>query len=452
MESSASARDTQSGDAGFAVQQQEKKKLVNPSTPEGLRLLEQARALEIGLNGSPVDLQKAFALYQKAAALGSAEAWYRMGVLARDEKVDGVDAKSAMKFFKEAADAGYTDAYAALARAYMEGQLTKPHVAKADFYLNLALEAGSAEAMFLKGSLLVGTDGSEQVGLTLLMEAAKEGNADAQYMIGRMYRDGMVVGRDMDMAAQWLHFAVENGSVRAKTDLGLLMLNDKSLEAGQREEVGRLLSEAADAGNGKAAYALAKLFFEGKPSLGALTAIREYAENAYDSGRSDGAFLMALSHAVGKNPDLDRALQWLEMGKADQSWRSQYALLLIQGGADTVNAFKTVASSEFKDWMNAFAETKSTSGNVTLPKFIELTKPKMPDSLAALNIKGTVTVAFVVAEDGTPQGIQVLKSSHPGLNDAAMKTVETWKMTPATKGGQYVPHKIRIPISFGNGQ
>jgi TPR repeat protein len=95
------------------------KALTAAGKAEGLRLLEQARAFELGRNGSPVDLKKAFALYQKAAALGSTEAWYRMGLLARDGKVDGVDARSAMKFFKEAADAGYTDAYTALARAYM---------------------------------------------------------------------------------------------------------------------------------------------------------------------------------------------------------------------------------------------------------------------------------------------------------------------------------------------
>ncbi len=220
--SSAAAGAAQPDDAEAAGEKQKNKTPAKAPAAEGLRLLEQARALELGLDGGPVDLQKAFALYQKAAALGSAEAWYRMGVLARDGKVDRVDAKSALKFFNEAADAGYTDAYAALARAYLEGRLAKTDIAKANYYLDLALEAGSAEAMFLKGSLLAGTEGSEQAGLALLMEAAKEGDADAQYTIGRMYRDGMVVAQDLAMAEQWLRFAIENGSEKAKAELGVL--------------------------------------------------------------------------------------------------------------------------------------------------------------------------------------------------------------------------------------
>ncbi len=184
----------------------------------------------------------------------------------------------------------------------------------------------------------------------------------------------------------------------------------------------------------------------------ALRAIREYAEKAYEGGKSDGAFYMAMSHAVGMNPDLDHALQWLEIGKADYDWHSQYALLLIKGGMDTVEAFKTVSGSGFKDWMNAFTDAKSLPANITPPRFVELTRPRLPSNLAALNVKGDATVRFVVGPDGTPQDIEVLKSSHPDLADAAVKAVETWKLTPALKDGRYKPMKLRIPFRFSNGQ
>ncbi|OAM86927.1 hypothetical protein AW736_25950 [Termitidicoccus mucosus] len=419
---------------------------------EGERLLGKARALELGTNGEAVDYARAFELYKKAAELGSAEAWYRMGCMALAQRVEGILPKSAVGYFQKAADLGFVDAYVALARTYIEGRLTRTDTAKADFYLDLAIEAGNAEAMFLKGSLLAGTVGSEQAGLNLLMEAAKNGNADAQYTIGRMYRDGTVaVGQDMGMAEKWLRFAVENGSVRAKAELGLLMMKNKSMSATQGQEAAELLAEAADAGNSKAAHALAKMIFGGSPSSSALSAIREYAEKSFDGGKSDGAFLMALSYAVGKNPDFDQALQWLEMGKVDQDWRSRYALQLIQRGTDTVEAFKTAIGAEFKDWVEAFDGGKSMPPNVTPPKIIEMTNPKFPSSLAALNVKGNVVVEFVVAQDGTPQGIQVVKSSHPELSASVIKAVESWKLTPAMKDGQYAPIKIKVPVRFRNG-
>jgi TonB family protein len=57
-------------------------------------------------------------------------------------------------------------------------------------------------------------------------------------------------------------------------------------------------------------------------------------------------------------------------------------------------------------------------------------------------------VEFVVAPDGTPQGIQVVKSTHPEFADAAVNAVKTWKFTPAQKNGQYAPVKMRFPVNF----
>jgi TonB family protein len=415
---------------------------------EGLKLLEQARALEFGLNGGAINYAKAFELYKKAAALGSAEAWYRMGRLALGRKVDGVAPKSAVGYFQKAADLGFVDAYVALARAYMEGRLAKTDLAKADFYLDLAVEAGNVEAMFLKGSMLAGSTETARQGLDLLMDAARAGNADAQYTLGRLFRDGTVVARDREAAEKWLRLAAESGSVRAKADLGRLLMKTGGDAASQ--EVAGLLAEAADAGSSSAARTLARMIYGGKPSNEALGAIREYAEKSFDGGKAEGAFLMALSHAVGKTPDMDQAMQWLEMGRVDQDWRSRYALQLIQNGTDAVEAFKTVVDAKFTDWVDAFDGGKPLPANITPPKIVKMTNPKLPGSMAALNINGNVMVSFVVGENGKPQGIQVVKSSHPELSAAVIRAVETWKLVPATKDGQYAPIKIRVPVRFRN--
>lgn len=255
----------------------------------------------------------------------------------------------------------------------------------------------------------------------------------------------------MKLAEQWLRFAVENGSVKAKAELGVMLMHNPSLDAEGSREVAALLAEAAEAGSSNASFALGKMILGGKPSAEALAALRDYSEKAFDGGRADGAFLMALSYAMGQNPDLDQAVQWLEMGKVDKDWRSRYALQMIQQGADVVDAFKAVVHARFEDWVEAYDAGRPAPPNVTPPKIIKMTKPRSPSGFVALNVEGNVTVEFVVSPNGRPQGIQVIKSSHEELNTAAIKTVEAWKFTPAMKDGQYAPIKIKVPLRFRTG-
>ncbi|WP_068769019.1 TonB family protein [Termitidicoccus mucosus] len=439
----------------MAAPKQEQKKTAKTSTTEGLRLLERARALELGLNGTQVDLQKAFALYRQAAALGSAEAWYRMGVLARDGKVDGVDAKNAMGFFKEAADAGYTDAYAALARAYMEGKIVKADEVRAEFYLEKAIEAGSSEAKFLKGARLVEVPGRGDEGLALLLDAAKDGNADALQTVARLYKDGKVVAQDPALAEEWLRFAIENGSSKAKYELAQLMLKNAratgvQLTPAQASERVGLLTDAARDGNASAAKALGLMMLGGEPSLKNLLAIRDYAEQSFDAGRDDAALLVALTYALGRNPDT--AMQWLELGAAGQDWRSRYARHLAREGIDVYQAIRTATKATYSEWNDIVTANslKVKSEGITPPKILSMTKPKFPSGFASLDVKGSAVVEFVVAENGTPQGIQVVKSTHPEFADAAVNAVKTWKFTPAKKNGQSTPIRMRIPVDFHN--
>jgi TonB family protein len=455
-EPSASAGDgvAQPGDGGLAAQKQGKKKTAKAPAAEGLRLLEQARALELGLNGSPADLKKAFALYQQAAALGSAEAWYRMGVLALGEKVDGVDPKNALKFFREAADAGYTDACTALARAYMEGRIVKADEVRAEFYLEKAIEAGSSEAKFLKGARLVEVPGRGDEGLALLLEAAKDGNADAQQTVARLYKDGKVVAQDPALAEEWLRFAIENGSSKAKYELAELMMKNartagEQLTPAQTSEMVSLLTDAARDGSASAAKALGLVMLRGGLSPENLRVVRDYAEQSFDAGRADAAFLMAMTYALGK--DAEAAMQWLELGAAGKDWKSSYARQLVREGTDVTQALRTASKATYQEWADKAAENiaKKMPG-FTPPKIISMTAPKFPSGFASLDVKGSATVEFVVAENGTPQNIQVVKSTHPEFADVVVKAVQTWKLTPAQKDGKYVPIKIRFPVNFKN--
>jgi TPR repeat protein len=62
-------------------------------------------------------------------------------------------------------------------------------------------------------------------GLKETMEdAARRGDADAQYRLGRMYLDGKGGARNPAQAAKWLHEAAVNGQYEARAELGRLLL------------------------------------------------------------------------------------------------------------------------------------------------------------------------------------------------------------------------------------
>lgn len=199
----------------------------------------------------------------------------------------------------------------------------------------------------------------------LYAQAAKAGHADAQYAVAKLYRKGEVVARDRQEGDKWLRLAAEGGSSQAKAELGLMLLKAGPPESSS--EAAMLLMEAAEAGDSMAAFSLARLFFGGKPSETALSTIRYYAEKSFDGGKAEGAFLMALSYTVGRRPNQDMALRWLEMGKADHDWRSHYALHLIQNGAGTVDAFKAAVKAKYADWLRAPGGGNGMPENIATP-------------------------------------------------------------------------------------
>jgi TonB family protein len=431
--------------------------LTKEDRANGLRLLEEARVMELGRDGRAPDLQKAFALYKKAAALGSAEAWYRMGMLAQSGKLDGVSPGSAMGFLRNAADRGYKDAYVALARAFMEGKITKADEVRAEFYLEKAIAASSGEAMFLKGARLIESPGQSGEGLALLLEAAKDGSADAQHTVARMFRDGTGVEQNAGLAEEWLRLAIENGSPRAKYDLAELMMKNArtagvQLSTAQTSELVGLLTGAAAEGSGSAAKALGLVMLKGGFSPENLRAVRDYAEQSFDAGRADAAFLMAMTYALEKGADTDTALQWLELGAVGNDWKSRYARQLVREGADVTWALKTTVGATYQDWVEKYDESVGTAtpSGVVPPKIISMTPPKFPSGFASLDVKGSALVEFVVAQDGIPQAVQVIRSTHPEFADAAVKAVQTWKLEPAQKDGKYTPLKVRFPVNFKN--
>jgi hypothetical protein len=84
----------------------------------GNEMFEAADAYYYGLGDTIQDYEEAFNLYQKAARLGSAEAFLQMGIMCRDGEGRSADNKRALEFFKEGIRHGNDECWAEMAKIY----------------------------------------------------------------------------------------------------------------------------------------------------------------------------------------------------------------------------------------------------------------------------------------------------------------------------------------------
>lgn len=64
---------------------------------------------------------------------------------------------------------------------------------------------------------------------------------------------------------------------------------------------------------------------------------------------------------------------------------------------------------------------------------------------------GTVHILFVVDPNGRVESPIVQKGAHPALERAALTAVKQWKFEPGRRNGQAVRFRMRVPITFPEG-
>jgi TPR repeat protein len=92
---------------------------------------------------------------------------------------------------------------------------------------------------------------------------AKSGNAEAQNMLGYMYRYGQGVPQDFEQARQWYRLAADQGDARAQNNLGAMYRQGLGVPQ-NFEEALRWFRRSAEQGNGGAQNHLGLMYFEGE--------------------------------------------------------------------------------------------------------------------------------------------------------------------------------------------
>ena len=84
------------------------------------------------------------------------------------------------------------------------------------------------------------------------------------------------------------------------------------------------------------------------------------------------------------------------------------------------------------------------------PRILRKTKPKYPESARRAQKEGLVTLEFTVGVDGKATDIKVVEEKPKGFGfgPEAIEAVERWRFTPAKRGTESVPKRVKIPIRF----
>lgn len=82
------------------------------------------------------------------------------------------------------------------------------------------------------------------------------------------------------------------------------------------------------------------------------------------------------------------------------------------------------------------------------PEVVSQVAPAYPPELRKAKIEGTVTLVFLLAEDGRVEDPRVENSSRPEFEKPALEAVRRWRFKPGMKDGQAVKTHMRLPLRF----
>lgn len=183
-------------------------------------------------------------------------------------------------------------------------------------------------------------------------------------------------------------------------------------------------------------------------------ALRNYAEGSVRLRlvmATDGSVRETRIIKGSGNPTLDRAAQ-----EGVLKWKMKPSAIKaadLTNGREEIIEFRQQASiaARYPDRVAYFGSKTSTSAieeNELSKWWMFAPFPSYPLEARTLHQQGTVRIRLTIGNDGTPRGIQIVKSSGYSLLDqCATRAVALWR---AHK--QYAGRQIVIPITFVMGR
>lgn len=167
-------------------------------------------------------------------------------------------------------------------------------------------------------------------------EAAEAGQARTQYALGKIYRDGQGVEKDVQKAVELFTLAAMQGNSFAAFALGKMYLSDDPALSRNVAAALKWITNAAEHGNQFAQYYLGKLLLKGTDDISQDTnsALR-WLLTSVEQGNVHAEYALAMAYLKGESVPKDslKAMELLKRASSREHQFAQYQLgkLLLQG-------------------------------------------------------------------------------------------------------------------------
>jgi len=168
---------------------------------------------------------------------------------------------------------------------------------------------------------------------------AKTGDRYAQYLMGKLWRDGPLLTPNSTNARHWFQQAAKQGHSYAQYALGKLLLSD-DVEVRDSGQGMRWLETAAQNGNDYAAYRLGKEYYRGKNVEPSFTSAAKWFDRAAQDGNQHAQYMLGKLYLMGQGVEYDKQMgvYWLSQSAAQGNTYAN-ALLKQQNSGRPPNVF-----------------------------------------------------------------------------------------------------------------
>lgn len=161
--------------------------------------------------------------------------------------------------------------------------------------------------------------------LSLLRPLAQNGNAAAQFYVGKMYFEGKGLVRDDDAGANWIRQAAKQGFPKAEAYLGAMYSQREGVDHNKAEAV-KWYQKAAEHGDENAQSYLCGTYFVGIEIPKDYVQAKKWCEKAADNGDQDAQFNLGSMYYDGNGvpQDFNEAVTWFRKA-ADHDQYTEFA-------------------------------------------------------------------------------------------------------------------------------
>ncbi|MCI8321033.1 MAG: SEL1-like repeat protein [Dorea sp.] len=286
--------------------------------------------------GVEKDLVRAVELYRASAAQKNPYASYELGKMfqsgtgtERSEEQAEIHFQDAFSGFSSLEAQSHDDKLQyRLGQMLYKGTGTEKDEEKAVRYWQQAARLGNVNAQYALGRYWLDTGtGDIRQAVEWLERSADVGNASAQYVLAKLYLEGSRVEMDPGKAASLFEKAARQGNGYAAYRLGKLYLEGEALPK-DREAAIHWLSEAAGQDLPFAVYTLGCLYLEGEEVPKDIEKAVSFLQQSATQGNEYAQYRLGKVYLLGEDvpQDLEKAVEWLGLSAGRGNQYAQYIL------------------------------------------------------------------------------------------------------------------------------